>query len=90
MVNQGKKYYFISGADCSSIFVFELKNNPQKQCGKPTYIYHTKFHSLYMDRLGKSSDMDTEKNLLRDQNGATKSYIFWDQWRKWLRSTLRP
>ena len=36
MLKPGKKYYVNSGADSSSIFVFEVKNNPQKHCGKPT------------------------------------------------------
>ena len=72
MVKQGKKYYVISGTDSSSKFVFEVKNNPQKHCGKPTSIYHTDYHSLYMDRLSEGFDMDTGRNLGRDQNGATK------------------
>ena len=56
----------------SSKFVFEVKNNPQKHCGKPTSIYPTNYDSLYMDRLSESSDMDTGRNLGRNQNGATK------------------
>ena len=72
MVKQGKKYYVISGVDSSSKFVFEVKNNPQKHCGKPTSIYPTNYDSLYMDRLSESFDMDTGRNLGRDQNGATK------------------
>ena len=72
MVKQGKKYYVISGADSSSILAFEKKNNPQKHCGKPTSIYPTNYDSLYMDRLSEGFDMDTGKNLGRDQNGATK------------------
>ena len=50
MVKQGKKYYVISGAESSSKFVFEVKNNPQKHCGKPTSLYPTNYDSLYMDR----------------------------------------
>ena len=72
MVKQGKKYYVISGADSSSKFVFEVKNNPQKQCGKPTSIYPTNYDSVYMDRPSEGFDMDTGRNLARDQNGATK------------------
>ena len=71
-MKQGKKYYVISGADSSSKFVFEVKNNPQKHCGKPTYFYLTNYDSLYMDRLSEDFDMDTGRNLGRDQNGATK------------------
>ena len=72
MVKQGKKYYVISGADSSSEFVFEVKNNPDKHCGKPTSIYPTNYDSLYMDRLSEGFDMDTGRDLGRDQNGATK------------------
>ena len=72
MAKQGKKYYVITGADSSSKFVFEVKNNPQKHCGKPTSIYPTNSDSLYMDRLSEGFDVDTGRNLGRDQNGATK------------------
>ena len=72
MVKQGKKYYVISGADSSSKFVFEVKNNPQKHCEKLTSMYPTNYESLYMDRLSEGFDMDTGRNLGRDQSGATK------------------
>ena len=68
MVKQGKKYYVINGADSSSEFVFELKNNPQKHCGNPTSNYPTNYESLYMDWLSGGFDMDTGRNLGRDQN----------------------
>ena len=72
MVKQGKKYYVISGADSSPKFVFEVRNNPQKHCGKLTSIYPTNYDSIYMDRVSDCFDMDTGRNLGRDQNGATK------------------
>ena len=72
MVKQGKKNYVISGAKSSSKIVFEVKNNPQKHCGKPTSIYLSNYESLYMDRLGEGFDIATGRNLGRDQNGATK------------------
>ena len=68
MVKQGKKYYVISGADSSSKFVFEINNNPQKCCEKPRSFYPTNYDSLYMDRLSEGFDMDTGRNLGRDQN----------------------
>ena len=68
MVKQVKKYYVISGTDSSSEFVFEVENNPQKHCGKPTPIYPMNYDSLYMDRLSEGFDMDTRRNLGRDQN----------------------
>ena len=48
MVKQHNKYYVISGSDSTSKFVFEVKNNPQKHCRKPTPIYPTNHDSLYM------------------------------------------
>ena len=72
MVKQGKKYYVISGAGSSSKFVFEVKNNHQKPCRKPTSIYPTNYGSLYKDRLSEGLDIDTGRNLGRDRNGATK------------------
>ena len=38
MVKQGTKYYIINGPDSATKFVFDVKNNPQKHCGKPTDI----------------------------------------------------
>ena len=72
MVKQGNKDYVISGTDSSSKFVFEVKNNPQKHCGKPIHIYPTNYDSLYMDRVREGFDMDTGRNLGHDQNGAAK------------------
>ena len=36
MVKQGTKFYIISELDSTTKFLFEVKNNPQKHCGKPT------------------------------------------------------
>ena len=49
VVKQGQKYCVISGAHSSSKFVFEVKSNPQKHCGKPTSFYPTNYDSLFMD-----------------------------------------
>ena len=76
MVKPEKNHYVSSGADASSKFVFEVKNNPQKPCGKPTSIHLTNYDSLYKDRLCKGFDTDTGRNLGRDQNGATKILQF--------------
>ena len=72
MVKQGKRYYVLSGAGSSSKFVFEIKNNPQKHCGKPISIYPTNYESIYMDCLSEGFDMHFRRNLGLDQNGATK------------------
>ena len=76
MVKQDTKYYVISGKDSTSKFVFEVKNNPQKQCGKPTPIYPTNYNSLYMARLSEGFDMDSGRNLGREKNVATKILQF--------------
>ena len=72
MVKQHNKYHVISGSDSTSKFVFEVKNNPQKHCGKPTPIYPTNYDSLYMARISEGFDMDSGRNLGREKNGATK------------------
>ena len=72
MVKQNKKYYVISGKDSTSKFVFDVKNNPQKRCGKPTPIYPTNYDSLYMARHSEGFDMETGRYLGREKNGATK------------------
>ena len=72
MVKQHNKYYVISGSDSTSKFVFEVKNNPQKHCGKLTPIYPTNYDSLYMARISEGFDMDSGRNLGREQIGATK------------------
>ena len=72
MVKQDKKYYVISGKDSTSKFVFAVKNNPQKHCGKPTPIYPTNYDLLYMARLSEGFDMETGRNLGREKSGATK------------------
>ena len=72
MVKQDTKYYVISGKDSTSKFVFEVKNNPQKQFGKSTPICPTNYDSLYMARLSEGFDMDNGRNLRREKIGATK------------------
>ena len=72
MVKQDTKYYVIGGKDSTSKFVVEVKNNPQKHCGKPTPIYLTNYDSLHMARLSEGFDMVSGRNLGREKNGATK------------------
>ena len=48
MVKQRTKQYIISGPDSTTKFVFEVKNNTQKHCGKPTDSYPTNYDSLYV------------------------------------------
>ena len=72
MVKQGAKYYKISGSHSTTKFVFEVKNNPQKHCGKPTDIYPTNYDSLYVTIISGGFDMRSGRNLAKQRNGATK------------------
>ena len=82
MVKQGKKYYVISGAESSSKFVFEVKNNPQKHCGKPTSIYPTNYESLCMDRLSECLTWTPGETWVVIKTEQPRSYKTWDQRRK--------
>ena len=72
MVKQNTKNYVISGKDSTSKFEFQVKNNPQKHCGKPTSLYPPNYDSIYMARLSKVFDMEAGRKLDRVKNGATK------------------
>ena len=68
-VKQGTKYYIISGPDSTNRFVFEVKNNPQKHCRKPTDIYQTNYDSLYVAIIGGSFDLRSGWNFGKERNG---------------------
>ena len=76
MVKQGTKYYIIIALDSTNKLAFEVKNNPQKHCGKPTYIYiyiyPTNYDSLYIVIIGRGFDMRSGHNLGKERNGATQ------------------
>ena len=72
MVKQGAKYYIISGPDSTTQFVFEVKSNPQKHCGKPTDIYPTIYDSLYVAIISGGFDLSSGRNLGKERNGATQ------------------
>ena len=72
MVKQGTKYYIISGPDSTKRFVFEVKNNPQNHCGKPTEIYPTNYDSLYVATISGGFDLRSGRNLGKERNGATQ------------------
>ena len=72
MVKQGTKYYIISGPNSTTKFVFEVKNNPQKHCGKPTDIYPTNYDSLYVAIISGGFDLRSGRNLGKERNGATQ------------------
>ena len=72
MVRQGTKYYIISGPDSTTIFVFEVKNNSQKHCGKPTDIYPTNYNSLYVPINSGRLNLRSGRNLGKERNDATQ------------------
>ena len=72
MVKQGTKYYIISGPDSTTKFVLEVKNNPQKHCGKPTDFYPTNYDSLYVATIDGGFDQSSGRNLGKERNGATQ------------------
>ena len=72
MVKQGTKYYIISGPDSTTKFVFEVKNNPQKHCGKPTDIYPTNYDSIYVAIISGGFHLRSARNLGKKRNGATQ------------------
>ena len=72
MVKQGTKYYIVSGPDSRTKFVFEVKNNPQEHCGKPTDIYPTNYDSLYVAIISGDFDLRSGRNLGKERNGATQ------------------
>ena len=72
MVKQGTKYYIISRPDSTTKFVFEIKNNPQKHCGKPTDIYPTNYDSLCVAIITGGFDLRSGRNLCKGRNGATQ------------------
>ena len=72
MLKQGTKYYIISGPDSTTKFVFEVKNNPQKHCGKPTDIYSTIYDSLYLAIISGGFELRSGRNLGKERNGATQ------------------
>ena len=57
MVKQGTKNYINSGPDSTSKFVFQVKNNPQKQSGNPTDKYPTNYDSLYVAVISGGFDL---------------------------------
>ena len=76
MVKQGSNYYIIRGPDLTTKFVFEVKNNPQKHCGKPTDIYPTNYDSLYVAIISGGFALRSGRNLGKERNGATQLIQF--------------
>ena len=72
MVKQGTKYYIINGPNSKTKFAFEVKNNPQKHCGKPTDFYPTDFDSLFAAIITGGFDLRSKRNLCKERNGATQ------------------
>ena len=75
MMKQGTKHYINTGPNSTTKFVFEVKNNPQKHCGKLTDIYPTKYDSHYVAIMSGDFDLRSGRNLGKERNGATQ--ILW-------------
>ena len=71
-----KKNYIISGPDSTTKFVFEVKNNPQKHCGKLTDIYPTSYNSLYVAIISGGFDLRSVRNRDKERNGATQLWQY--------------
>ena len=71
-MKQGRKYYFISGPDSTTIVVFEVRNNPQEHCGKATDIYPTNYDSPCVAIISGGFDLRSGWNLGKGRNGATQ------------------
>ena len=71
--NKGGNIILSVYTDSTTKLVFEVKNNPQKHCGKHTdiYIYPTNYNSLYVAIIGGGSDLRSGRNLGKERNGAT-------------------
>ena len=76
MVKQRRENFLFSGPDSTTIFVFEVENNPQRHCGKPTDIYATKHDSLYLAIMGGGFDLRSGRKFGRERNGATQLLQF--------------
>ena len=72
MVKRRTNYYIISGPNSTTKFVFEVKNNPQKHCGKPTDIYPINYDSLYVAIISGGFDLRSGRNLGKERNSATQ------------------
>ena len=72
MVKQGTKFYVISGPDSTTKFELENENNPQRHCGKPTFIILTYYDSLYVAIISGGFDLRSGGTLGKERNGATQ------------------
>ena len=70
MVKQRKKDCAISGPDSTTKLVFEVKNNPQKHCGKHRDMYPTNSDSLYVAIFSGGFDLRSGRNLGKTRKGA--------------------
>ena len=63
MMKQGTKSYNIRGPNLTTKIVFEVKNNPQEQCGKQTNIYPTNCDSFNAAIISESIDLRSGRNF---------------------------
>ena len=64
MIKQGKNnYYFVSGRNNTSQYLFEVKPEPQIFCNKPVQVYPTNYDSLYVVIDFDGFDLASEKRM---------------------------
>ena len=72
LVKQGTKYFIISEPYSTTKFVFEVKNNFQKKCGKPTANDPTNYDGLCGAIFSGDCDLRSGRNLGKERSGATR------------------
>ena len=77
MLKNDNHYYIVSQNSSENQYLFEVKNNPQHLCNKPTEVYPTAYDSTYISIHYGGFDMKTGRknnelgpHLLQDQNNA--------------------
>ena len=77
MLEKDNHYYIFSQNHSENKYLFEVKNNPQHPCNKPTEVYPTTLGSMYVAIHYGGFDMKTGRkinelgpNLLQYQNNA--------------------
>ena len=63
MLKNDNLYYIVSQNSLETNYLFEVKNNPQHLCNKPTEIYPTTYDSMYVASLYGGFDMKTGRKI---------------------------
>ena len=63
MLKNDNHYYIVSQNFSENKYLFEVKNNPQHLCNKPTEVYPTTYDSMYVAIHYGGFDMKTRRKL---------------------------